>query len=105
MFEAAIAPDEDEEKQQALATDQQNLTTLHEQMALLQWEINQLNRQFWVTKDQVSANKYDLSASHYRQVEQNEVYYESPQVTMDGLLKLEHGMAAEVTELEKLLEG
>jgi len=105
MFEAAIAPDEDEEKQQALDTDQQKLTTLHEQMAPLQWEINQLNRQFWVTKDQVCANKYDLSASRYRQVEQDEVYYESPQVTMERLLKLEHGMAAEVTELEKLLEG
>ena len=105
MFEAAIAPDEDEEKQQALDTDQQKLTTLHEQMAPLQWEINQLNRQFWVTKDQVCANKYDLSASRYRQVEQDEVYYESPQVTMERLLKLEHGMAAEVAELEKLLEG
>ena len=105
MFEAAIAPDEDEERQQALDTDQQKLTTLHEQMAPLQWEINQLNRQFWVTKDQVCANKYDLSASRYRQVEQDEVYYESPQVTMERLLKLEHGMAAEVAELEKLLEG
>lgn len=105
MFEAAIAPDEDEEKQQALDTDQQKLTTLHEQMAPLQWEINQLNRQFWVTKDQICANKYDLSASRYRQVEQDEVYYESPQVTMERLLKLEHGMAAEVAELEKLLEG
>ena len=105
MFEAAIAPDEDEERQQALDTDQQKLTTLHEQMAPLQWEINQLNRQFWVTKDQVCANKYDLSASRYRQMEQDEVYYESPQVTMERLLKLEHGMAAEVAELEKLLEG
>jgi len=105
MFEAAIAPDEDEEKQQALDTDQQKLTTLHDQMAPLQQEINQLNRQFWVTKDQVKANKYDLSASRYRQVEQDEVYYESPQVTMERLLKLEHGMAAEVAELEKLLEG
>jgi len=38
-------------------------------------------------------------------VEQDEVYYESPQVTMERLLKLEHGMAAEVAELEKLLEG
>ncbi|PZV06752.1 MAG: N-6 DNA methylase [Leptolyngbya sp.] len=113
MFEAAIlpetaepnAPDDGDVTRQALDTDQQKLTTLHEQMAPLQWEINQLNRQFWVTKDQVSANKYDLSASRYRQVEQDEVYYESPQVTMERLLKLEHGMAAEVTELEKLLEG
>ncbi len=105
MFEAAIAPEDDEEKQQALATDQQKLTLLHEQMAPLQWEINQLNRQFWVTKAQVQGQKYDLSASRYRQIEQDEVYYESPQVTMARLLKLEHVMAAEVAELEKLLEG
>jgi type I restriction enzyme M protein len=104
-FEAAIAPDDDEEKRQSLNIDEQKLAALHEQMAPVQWEINQLNRQFWVTKDQVKANKYDLSASRYRQVEQDEVYYESPQVTMERLLKLEHGMAAEVTELEKLLEG
>jgi len=105
MFEAAIAPEDDEATQQALETDQQKLTKLHEQMAPLQWEMNQLNRQFWVTKEQVKGNKYDLSASRYRQIEQDEVYYESPQVTMERLLKLEHVMAAEVAELEKLLEG
>jgi hypothetical protein len=41
-------------------------------MAPLRAEIDQLNRQFWVTKAQVKANKYDLSASRYRQVEQDE---------------------------------
>jgi len=105
MFEAAIAPTDDEETQQALETDQQKLTKLHEQMAPLQWEMNQLNRQFWVTKEQVRGNKYDLSASRYRQIEQDEGYYELPQVTMERLLKLEHVMATEVAELEKLLEG
>ena len=105
MFEAAIAPEDDEEKRQASETDQQKLTTLHDQMAPLQAEINQLTRQFWVTKEQVKAHKYDLSASRYRQIEQDEVYYESPKVAMERLLKLEHVMAAEVAELEKLLEG
>jgi len=105
MFEAAIAPEDDADKQAASEADQQKLPILHEQMAPLQAEINQLNRQFWVTKEQVKANKYDLSASRYRQVEQDEVYYEAPRVTMERLLKLEHVMAAEVAELEKLLEG
>lgn len=103
MFEAAIAPEDDETKQQALETEQQKLTKLEEQIAPLRAEIDQLNRQFWVEKKQVKANKYDLSASRYRQVEQDEVYYESPTVTMERLLKLEHVMAAEVAELEKLL--
>jgi hypothetical protein len=41
-------------------------------------EINQLTRQFRVTKDQVLAEKHDLSASRYRHVEQEEVFYEKP---------------------------
>jgi type I restriction enzyme M protein len=73
-------------------------------MAPLPAEINQLNRQFWVTKAQVKANKYDLSASRHRQIEQDEPFYESPQVTMARLLKLEHFMGIEVRELKKLLE-
>ncbi|MEO1400459.1 MAG: hypothetical protein AAFV72_04300 [Cyanobacteria bacterium J06635_1] len=70
----------------------------------MQAELDQLNRQFWVDKAQVTANKYDLSASRYRQIEQDAVYYEAPKVTMERLLKLEHVMAIEVAELEKLLE-
>ena len=88
----------------AWETDRQRLAQLHEEMALLQAEINQLNRQFWVTKAQVKANKYDLSASRYRQIEQDEPFYESPQVTMERLLKLDRIMAMEVEELEKFLK-
>ncbi len=50
----------------------------------------------------MKAHKYDLWASRYRQIEQDEPFYESPQVTMERLLKLEHVMATEVRELEKL---
>ena len=103
-FENAIAPADDEPTRLALEADRQRLAQLHEQMAPLQAEINQLNRQFWVTKAQVKANKYDLSASRYRQIEQDEPYYESPSVTLERLLKLEHVMATEVRELERLLE-
>jgi len=53
----------------------------------------------------VKANKYDLSASRYRQIEQDEPYYESPQVTMERLLKLEHVMATEVKELMLYIES
>ncbi len=69
----------------------------------MQNEINRLNRQFWVTKAQVKGNKYDLSASRYRQVEQDEVFYDVPQMTLERLLKLEDVMGAEVRELERLL--
>jgi hypothetical protein len=33
------------------------------------------------------------------------VFYEVPKVTLERLLKLEHTMAMEVAELERLLEG
>ncbi|MBE9125022.1 MULTISPECIES: hypothetical protein [unclassified Coleofasciculus] len=95
-----IAPADDEPTRLALEADRQQLAQLHEQMASLQAEINQLNRQFWVTKAQVKANKYDLSASRYRQIEQDEPYSESPQVTMERLMELEQVMAEEVRELE-----
>jgi type I restriction enzyme M protein len=103
-FENAVAPADDEPTRLALECDRQRLAQLHEQMAPLQAEINQLNRQFWVAKAQVKANKYDLSASRYRQIEQDEPYYESPQVTMERLLKLDHVMETEVQELMHFME-
>jgi type I restriction enzyme M protein len=72
-------------------------------MTPLQAEINQLTRQFWVTKDQVKANKYDLSASRYRQVEQDEEFYEQTGVTIERLLQLEAAANAEIVTLQQIL--
>jgi type I restriction enzyme M protein len=72
-------------------------------MTPLQTEINQLTRQFWVTKEQVKANKYDLSASRYRQVEQDEEFYEGPKVTLGRLRQLETAAMAEVAILHEML--
>ncbi len=77
------------------------LAELQSRMTPLQTEINQLTRQFWVTKDQVKANKYDLSASRYRQVEQDEEFYEQPRVTLKRLRQLEAVATGEVTALEE----
>jgi type I restriction enzyme M protein len=82
---------------------QKALAELLERIAPLQKEINQLTRQFWVTKEQVRANKYDLSASRYRVVEQDEEFYEDPQVTLERLLKLEEVMANEARELRDII--
>ena len=98
-FENAIAPVDDEPTRIALEVDRQKLAQLHEQMTPLQAEINQLNRQFWVSKGQVKGNKYDLSASRYRQIEQDEAFYDSPQVTLERLLTLEEVMLGEAEEL------
>jgi len=52
----------------------------------------------------VVGNKYDLSASRYRQVEQDEAYYESPQVTMQRLLELEEIMKATIEDMQGMME-
>ena len=36
----------------------------------------------------MKANKYDLSASRYRQIEQDEIYYEKPALTLQRLKML-----------------
>jgi type I restriction enzyme M protein len=79
------------------------LADLEAEIVPLQAQIDQLTRQFWVTKAQVKANNYDLSASRYRQVEQDEAYYEKPQMTMERLLELERVMAEEMREIQRLL--
>lgn len=103
-FENAIAPEEDEETLTRLETDREKLTQLEAQIHPLQTEFNRLSRQFWVTKAQVRANKYDLSASRYRPMEQDEVFYDAPNVTLSRLLQLEQVMTDEVRALEKLLQ-
>ena len=50
----------------------------------------------------MKANKYDLSSSRYRQIEQEEVFYEKPEITMQRLLELEKFMASEVAEIRTL---
>jgi type I restriction enzyme M protein len=80
------------------------LAELQSRITPLQTEINQLTRQFWVTKEQVKANKYDLSASRYRQVEQDEEFYEEPRVTLDRLRQLEIAAMGEVSALQKISE-
>lgn len=79
------------------------LDELQTRITPLEKEINQLGRQFWVTKEQVRANKYDFSASRYRQIEQDREFYERPQITLERLRQLEAVATGEVTALEELI--
>ncbi len=79
------------------------LGRLQVQINPLQTEINQLGRQFWVSREQVRANNYDLSASRYRHIEQDEVFYEIPAVTLDRLRQLEAAATADVAALKSML--
>jgi len=105
-FESVIAPEDLDPKGfgKPLGSAQEELAALEAEIAPLQAQIDRVQRQFWVAREQIEANKYDLSASRYRQVEPDEAYYEKPQVTMERLLELERVMAEEVRELKELLE-
>ena len=56
-----------------------------------------------MSKEQVAAQNYDLSASRYRQVEQEEVFYEQPAVTLDRLRQLEAVTTGEITAEQQML--
>lgn len=88
-FEAAIASRDDESAQQALDQAQAELEALFTELNPLKWQIDSITRFFWVTKKQIKAHKYDLSTSRYREIQQDEVFYEEPQVTADRIKTLE----------------
>ncbi len=50
-----------------------------------------------------NVSRHDLSASRYRQVEQDEEYYEQPHVTLDRLRQLEAVATSDVEALEGML--
>jgi len=89
----------------ALSDTQAKLANLQSQIENPQSELDRLTRQFWVTKAQVVANKYDLSASRYRQADADAAYHEKPSVTLERLRRLEQVMASEIEELKKLVKG
>lgn len=103
-FESVIASEKSAALSgEALAKAETELIELQTEITPLQTEINQLGRQFWVTKDQVKPNNYDLSASRYRQIEQDEAFFEQPCVTLERLAKLEATTTGEIEALKKKL--
>ena len=104
MFESVITPADDETARIALETEEQILAELAERIAPVQKEIDQLCNQFWVTKKDVQANKYDLSASRYRQIEADETFYEEPNITLERLNLLENVIMEETADLMRIIE-
>jgi type I restriction enzyme M protein len=103
QYETALHPDAPDIRA-ALDAERRELATLREQLDPLRIEIDRLSRQFWVTKAQVKANHYDLSASRYRAVEQEEVFYEDPQVTIERIQTLERAIADRIGRIQEWLK-
>jgi type I restriction enzyme M protein len=105
-FEEVIADDGNTEKARAACEKAEaELADLQAKIAPLQKEVNQLGRQFWVSKDQVKANNHDLSASRYRQVEQEETFYEMPEVTLERMHALDSEADSIRTALVSAMKG
>lgn len=103
QFESVL--DETNETLQAqLTLCKQELAELDEKIHIFQKEFNQLSRQFWVGKTEIANNKYDLSASRYRQLEQDETFYPNPRVTLERMVRLETSIQNDINELEGLLK-
>jgi type I restriction enzyme M protein len=103
-FEEAMAPvngDKLGSRQKAEAA----LTELQAQINPLRWEIDQITRQFWVPKDQVVANKYDLSPARYRLAEVDDAFFEAPATTLQRLRQLEQAASSSLARLEQLMGG
>ena len=56
---------------------------------------------FLVPREEIAGNDYDLSINRYKEVEYEAVEYESPQVILERLAKLEE----EISEGRKALEA
>ena len=102
-FESVIAANGEEAIHAELEAAQTRLAELAGRIAPLQNQMDQLSRNFWVKRADIVAAGYDLTASRYRQVLQDEAFYEQPGVTMERLLRLDELMTAEVQKIGELM--
>ncbi|MDQ7021974.1 MAG: N-6 DNA methylase, partial [Candidatus Gracilibacteria bacterium] len=58
---------------------------------------------FWVGKDEIKENKYDLSISKYKKIEYTPVEYEKPEVLISDIRKLESEIINGINDLEKMI--
>lgn len=58
---------------------------------------------FTVSKEDIAANKYDLSINRYKEVEYEEVEYDPPAVILDQLEELEAEIQSDLRELRRMI--
>ena len=66
-------------------------------------ERKRTEQSFFVPKDEIVGNDYDLSINKYKQIEYKAVEYPPTSEIMAELRELEQKIAAEMDELEKML--
>ena len=58
---------------------------------------------FFVPKEEIAANKYDLSINRYKEIVYEEVEHDPPEVILDRLEELEDEIRADIAELRGML--
>lgn len=88
---------ESKTRSKELAKLESDFRLLTGKIELLQAEFNRLSKQFWVDRQSLKDNRYELSASRYRLVEKQAERYAKPEVIIRRLdqikLKIESEMA------------
>ena len=60
---------------------------------------------FFVSKEEIAGNKYDLSINRYKEVVYEKVEYDAPSVILDRLAVLNADIAAKTEELRGRING
>ena len=59
---------------------------------------------FWVDKEEILGNDYDLSINKYKEIEYEEVVYEKPAVILSKLEELENTILQDISELKGMVK-
>ena len=61
------------------------------------------DKSFFVTKEEIVNNGYDLSINKYKEIVQEKVEYENPKVILKEIMDMEKEFQKQLKELEELL--
>lgn len=67
-------------------------------------ERKRTEQSFFVTKEEIAKNSYDLSINKYKEIVYEEVHYDAPEVILGRVRELEKEIAEGLEELERMLE-
>lgn len=86
-------------------TDKNDIPDILERWKNLELEEERLktDQSFFVTKEEIEKNEYDLSINKYKEVIYEKVEYESPEIIMGRIDKIDEEIVTLKTELKKLL--
>ena len=61
------------------------------------------DKSFFVAKDEIASNDYDLSINKYKEIVQEKIEYENPKVILKQIIDMEEEFQKQLKELEELL--